>query len=317
MSRPTVRLRPFSLRHAKALSSGRVEVDLGADLRRRLWSTLQDRNEPIYYTEPDNPNWHISSSILEESEGTLGRLLGLDIYDKDGRREPHDLQRLLNRGEPSVVFDLLEIAYAYTEPEARPDFQLALNDSFVDFACPWRLSDGMIFRMDSQFLEIEVLERATDLLGAPELEGALAEFMTARDNLTDGSTRDAITYAAHSVESTAKAMLGTGSGVATDLLRQIGLSGFMDDLPSPKIAVVTKAINAVGLLRNELGGHGQGASVVEVPRPYAELAVHLAAAINHFLVTQLLRKRPTPPPESATASAPKTELYSLNDDIPF
>lgn len=319
MNRPTIRHRPFSLRHAKAIHAGRIQIDLSADLRRRIWSTLQDRNEPIYYSEPDNPGWINNSSILEEAEATLGRLLGLDEYDENGRRQPHDLHLLLTRGEASAVFDLLEIAFAYADPGARPELQLALNDSFVDFACPWRLSDGMIFRMDSQFLETEVLERATDLLGAPELEGAQAEFLTARDKLTDGSTRDAITYAAHSVESTAKAMLGTNSGVATDLFRQLGAAGFLDDLPASKRAVLTKALNAVGLLRNELGGHGQGASVIDVPRPYGELAVHLAAAINHFLVTQLLRKTPAPEPEPEIATTPRSTSrpYDINDDIPF
>lgn len=321
MNRPTIRHRPFSLRHAKAILAGRIQIDLSADLRRRIWSTLQDRNEPIHYSEPDNPGWINNSSILEEAEVTLGRLLGLDEYDENGRRQPHDLHLLLTRGEASAVFDLLEIAFAYADPGARPEMQLALNDSFVDFACPWRLSDGMIFRMDSQFLETEVLERATDLLGAPELEGAQAEFLTARDKLTDGSTRDAITYAAHSVESTAKAMLGTNSGVATDLFRQLGTAGFLDDLPASKRAVVTKALNGVGLLRNELGGHGQGASVIDLPRPYGELAVHLAAAINHFLVTQLLRKTPAPEPEPepevVTPTRSASRPYDINDDIPF
>lgn len=319
MSRHTVRLRPFSLRHAKALADGRIQIDLSAELRQRLWSTLQNLNEPIYYSEPDNPNWTHSSSILEESEPTLTRLLGVDVYDRDGRREPHDLHRLLTGGEAAIVLDLLEIAYAFAEPENRPAFQLALNDSFVDFACPWRLSDGMVFRMDSSFLETEVLERATDLLGAPELEGAQAEFLNARDKLTDGSSRDAITYAAHSVESTAKAMLGTTSGVATDLFRRLADAGFLDDLPSPKRAVVIKALNGIGLLRNELGGHGQGASVLDVPRPYGELAVHLAAAINNFLVTQLLRKTPAPEPEPEPAAPPSrpADPWSINDDIPF
>ncbi len=319
MNRPTIRHRPFSLRHAKAIQAGRIQIDLSTDLRRRLWSTLQDRNDPIYYSEPDNPGWINNSSILEESEVTLGRVLGQDVYDTNGRREPHDLHLLLTRGEAAVVFDLLEIAFAYADVDARPQLQLALNDSFVDFASPWRLSDGMIFRMDSQFLETEILERASDLLGAPELEGAQAEFMTARDKLTDGSTRDAITYAAHSVESTAKAMLGTNSGVATDLFRHLGTEGFLDDVPASKRPVIAKALNSVGLLRNELGGHGQGATVIDLPRPYGELAVHLAAAINHFLVTQLLRKRPKPEPEPVAAPTPtsSSRAYDLNDDIPF
>ena len=36
--------------------------------------------------------------------------------------------------------------------------------------------------------------------------------------------------------------------------------------------------------RSRLSGHGQGSDVVGVPRLYAELALHLAAAVNSFLI---------------------------------
>jgi len=129
-------LRPFSLRHAKALAGGRISVQLSEPLRRRLWSTLRDHNEPVYYSEPDNPTFIINSSVLEESEPTFGRLLGIDRYQRDGPR------------------------------------------------------------------------------------------------------------------------------------------------------------NCVAVLRDELGGHGQGSAVLDVPRPYAELAVHLAAAVNHFFIAQYVRRNP-------------------------
>jgi len=36
-------------------------------------------------------------------------------------------------------------------------------------------------------------------------------------------------------------------------------------------------------LRNELGGHGQGAAVMDVPADYGALAEGLAAVINTFI----------------------------------
>lgn len=306
------RLRPFSLRHAKALSSGTIQVFLGEQLRRRLWSTLVDCNEPVYYSEPHNPNWMINSSVMEESEPTLCRLLGIDLYDGD-RRVPTNLNTLVMTGEPAHVFDLLEVFHAESPTDSRVLLQRALNDAFVDFVCPWRLSDGMLFRVDSEFLEQEVMERAMGLLNVSQFEGAREEFKTARDHLTDGATRDAIVYAAHSVESTLKAITGAVSGVAGDLLRQFADDGFMDDLPAAKTRAVAKALGCAAILRNELGGHGQGATVLDVPRPYAELAVHLAAAINHFVIAQHLRK--TPPVPELAAEGTANEL--TDEDIPF
>lgn len=184
--RTRVTIRPFSLRHAKALATGGIAVELGERLRQRIWSTLLDHNETFYYSEPSDPGLSLQTSAIEESDATLGRLLGIDQYDSHDRRRPIDLHALVTTGMPESVFDLIEVYYAHTPETTRPAAQRALNDSLVDFVCPWRLSDGMLFRVDSEFLQEEVIERAIDLLKLSELAGAREEFLTARDRLTDG-----------------------------------------------------------------------------------------------------------------------------------
>jgi len=315
--RTSITIRPFSLRHAKSLRDGKLpEPVVGDQLRTRLWSTLGNLNEPVYYSTSDNPNWVHNSDLLEQSEISLSRLLGISQY-KDGFRQPVDLHDLVLRGSSERLFDLLEIFYAETPPENRLTVQRVVNDAFADFACPWRLSDGMLFRVDSEFLEQDVLSRTAQLLGGDQFKGASDEFNIARDKLTDGAVRDAISYASH-FESTLKAATGLAAGDASTLIAKFIKDGNMDDLPADKAKAVAKALQGVSILRNELGGHGQGAVVLDPSRPYAELAVHLAGSANQFIIEQYLRKNPPPAPTVAqpdgTANFMKDEL---DDEIPF
>lgn len=307
-------IRPFSLRHAKALVDGRLSVAIPENLRNRLWSTAKALDEVYYYSPEGDPGLHLDSSALQDADPEYGRLLGIEEYRLDGYRQPIDIHDVVMQGRDANVLDVMEIYYAVHSGD-RSHVQRSINDAFVDFACPWRLADGMFFKMDSTFLEEEVLAKAASLLGAPELEGAHDEFQRARDHLTDGSARDAIAYAAHSVESTLIAV--TGKVGTLEQLIHAFLSYGMDDLPSDCARATGKALQGAGILRNSLGGHGQGAAVLNVPRPYAELAVHLAATLNHFIVTQHLRKSPPPKPEPVMAQ--ETRYFRDNDldDIPF
>lgn len=287
---------------------------MGVPLRRRLWSTLRDHNEAVCYSEQENPSWYIDSDVLSQTEPVLARLLGLDRY-QDGSRVPSDLHAMVTSGPAERVFDVIEIFHTETPPESRFALQQAVNDALVDFACAWRLSDGMFFRVDSEFLENELLAHASELLEDQKFEGANDEFRTARDKLTDGSARDAITYAAHSVESTLKATANTHSGDAKALLQQFVEDGFMDDVPLSKARAVAKAMQCVSILRNELGGHGQGSEILDPPQPYAELAIHLAASVNRFVIGQYLRKNPRP--DEAELPAEPKETPTLEKEIPF
>jgi hypothetical protein len=69
-------------------------------------------------------------------------------------------------------------------------------------------------------------------------------------------------------------------------------------------------LKALPFLRNRLGGHGQGAEVVETPRAYAELAVHLAGALIRFAVAKALERRSKGQQQTPAAAA-------AEDDVPF
>lgn len=158
----------------------------------------------------------------------------------------------------------------------------------------------------------ELIENAQAALGSRGFSGALDEMREARESLMANRAKDAIVCALKSVESTLKTMLNTQSGTGKELFVKFREAGYLDDIPQHHAkAISTAVLPSIAVLRNELGGHGQGSDIVNVPMPYASLAVHLASAINLFLVER------SATPARAASSAP-AEVASVHDeDVPF
>ena len=131
----------------------------------------------------------------------------------------------------------------------------------------------------------------------------------------DDGAREAIWFSGCSFESSLKTAVMASTGQAKELVQQFSAAGFMDDIPADKAkALVKVTLLGLAVLRNELGGHGQGQNVVMVPRAYGELAVHLAASLNYFVAQQWLRKNPPP---LVDQPAPEVDLGPPDDGIPF
>ncbi|WP_223291818.1 hypothetical protein [Defluviicoccus vanus] len=205
------------------------------------------------------------------------------------------------------MFDVIEVFYTFLSDARCGDFSKDINDSMIDFRCPWRLSDGEFFEVDSEFFHL-LLDNSADFLRAAGFEGALDEFRKARSDLSVGDTKDAIHKANNSFESTLKAILGT-AGTANDLCKKFQKNGFLDDVPAEARPVIVNLLTGLSFLRHKLGGHGQGPEVVQVPTPYAQLAVTLAGAFNLFAVQQHLQKQPKPETRSPSPC--------LDTEIPF
>lgn len=172
--------------------------------------------------------------------------------------------------------------------------------------------------VDNAFLEDEVLAEVSPLLALAEFDGAKAEFQQARNALVDGKARDTIVYAAASVESTYKAALGGSSKVGIELVQAYVNANLMTGLVKSKAQAIQKSLMPTAVLGNELGRHGHGADVLEVPIEYAELAVSLAASINAFVSKQHLRRKVAdkPKPAKKVVEAPAPASFA-DDDIPW
>ncbi len=205
-----------------------------------------------------------------------------------------------NKGYPSCAVEVVEqfveelSEFGDSGKDKAANFQQEVNEAMVAFECPWRLSDGRFFQIDEAFFNEEIVPKGEDILHERGFKGAHDEFREAREDLSDGKTKDVILKAFKSFESTLKTVIDTHNGDITELLQLFRKSGFMDDIPEPQSKAICKQVLAsIAVLRNELGGHGQGNVVLEVPQPYALLGLHLAGTLNQFVMEQYLRKVPS------------------------
>jgi hypothetical protein len=318
-------MQPFSIRHGKALREQRILVSMKERLRARLWMTVDRFDERFTYHPNPDDNWTSETDLVEQTEIKLKRLLGLPelkVKTPTGD-EVVDLHGYFTKGYASCALEVTEqfmeevAGFGDAGKDAALRFQQEVNDAMVAFECPWRLSDGRFLQVDAEFLHNELVQKGEDVLRERGFEGAHDEFREAREDLSDGQTKDAILKAFKSFESTLKTVLNKHTGDVSDLLRLFREGGFMNDIPdAPAKALCKQVLASLATLRNELGGHGQGNTVVDVPRPYAALAIHLAGARNQFIVDEYLRS--TPPIQVVPAA--KTEAASLaitDDDLPF
>ena len=304
-------MEPFTLRHEKALVEKKLKVSIPPRLRERLWQLIQSPDDQW------QSGWNEYTTRLEETENTLKRLLGKSsLVAKTQNGDQAGLEAYFREGYPSNVLEVVEQFHAELPADQRTAFAQSVNDSMMAFKCPWLLLDGAFFRIDDHFLK-ELIENTQSALGSRGFKGALDELREARESLMANRAKESIVSALKSVESTLKTILNTHTGAAKELFVKFREAGYMDDIPQHHAKAITASVlPGIAVLRNELGGHGQGSDVVSVPMPYATLSVHLAAAINLFLTEQSILA--TKPPAKAAAQKPVTKPKPItDDDVPF
>lgn len=313
----SIKLRPFSIRHRRLLNDQTLE-DLPSPVRHRLWTTLNAVDESFDVYHADNPRYRDSWSHLRRTQTLFDRLRGIPEDDIDDT-----LQYRVLGGTTADCFDVLECFCAWLSAASNrmPIAQQAINETLNDFHLPWRMSEGLVFKVDHDYLEDEILSEVAPLLGLAEFHGAHDEFIKARDYLTDDNARDAIGYANASFESALKTALGGCPKTGKELVQEYANKGLLVGLPLNKGQEVQKALTGLTTLRNALAGHGQGEKVLDVPRDYGVLAVGLAAVLNAFVTRQHLARegvsitKPTPAPK--LAKLPEVPAWDPDDDIPF
>jgi hypothetical protein len=299
-------MEPFTLRHEKALVEKRMKVSIAPRLRERLWQLVEVRNDGW------ECGWNSYTTRLEETEKRLKLGLGrTSLVAKTAQGVLEGIEPYFREGYPSNVLEVIEQFSEELAKEHRAKFAQEVNEAMLAFNCPWLLLDGAFFQIDSGFMR-ELVQKAQTDLHRNGFSGALDELRDARESLTANRTKDAIVSSLKSVESTLKTILSPETGVGKELFIKFREAGYLNDIPpGPAKAVSNAVLPAIAILRNELGGHGQGSDVLNVPRSYASLAIHLASAITVFLFEQSATI--TPPP--VTAVTPKA--IPEDDDVPF
>jgi hypothetical protein len=293
----------FTKRHAEALKMKKIQPSFSKKLRVAIRQTLNNFSTWGGFDNCEN-------FTFDEIERTLRRFYGEDqlcAYDTEGKLIPTDLNGVIESGYPARVLDVIEAWCDNAKPSAVARCEKELNTIFEIHNSPWRIANGTVFLIDSEYLHREVVAKTLNLLRENSVAGALEEFTEAVSCLTDGRTKEAVINAHKSVESVMKTVLDSQEHLTFgQLLSRLIKSGIIPTYYEEFFIHFEKLALGAVKERNRPGtGHGQGAELTEVSKSLAEFSVHLAATINLFLVRRWIECRP------------KERTVTEENDLPF
>lgn len=304
----------FSSLHRKALAEKRLTLDLPPRLRNRIRKLLSNYNDSLHIQRDPNNSWTTNSSIDIEVALRLERQYGIDgLVEFSGFNcAEFDLKTFLLDCDSARVFDTIQFWCDELPTDREHSLQQELNGIFAEEGCAWVFCDRSFFQIDSKFLEEKVHTQVHELLNGNGFMGALEEFVEARNDFASGDFKGTILNAGKAFESVMKTILCREEGVAGDLIKALGRSQILEDVPENlKKSFESKVFEAVPLLRNKMGGHGQGQQVVVVSRELAELCLNLAGSVILYCIRRKLLLEPPAPEEK------HPPLALDEEDIPF
>lgn len=305
----------YSKRKGRAAKGDEPEVfqydilpdTLRTQLRQILTAAIGAYRELGEFSSPPNNNeaWEAISSIL-------CRELGIDSLGRSAN--PYrGVMQWIETSETDAVLDVVElccrwIARVMTKKRDYDRQQLAVtqeasealrevNYRFREAGVGYEFVSGEIIRIDSQLIHAEVVKPALSLLRDPRFRGAEEEFLDAYSHYRSGRPKEAVTSANSAFESTMKAICeikgwdyAPGSR-ASDLIKVLRknnlLPAYLDNSFDQLAATLASGLPQV---RNNDGGHGQGATPKETPAYIASYALHLCAANIVLMVDAALGK---------------------------
>ncbi len=167
-----------------------------------------------------------------------------------------------------------------------------LNTRFRQAAVGYRFEAKHILRVDSELIHSEMVRPALRLLSDGRFAGPEQEFLSAHAHYRAGEHKDCVTDALNAFESTMKAICKAKGwedyakgATASHLVKHLRAKGLIPDyLEQSFDQLVATLMSGLPRVRNEEGGHGQGALPRETPSYVAAYALHLSAAKIVFLV---------------------------------
>ncbi len=171
-----------------------------------------------------------------------------------------------------------------------------LNARLKEAGIGYQFERGHIIEISSQYVHAEVVRPALQLLAEEGFDGAEDEFQRAHKHYRAKEYAEAISNGLKALESTLKAICDKQKwsypkkATADDLIKIVFDKIVFDNgllppyLKSHFDAFQRAMEKGLPPLRNELGGHGQGSKVRDVPEYLAGYAIHTAAANIVLLV---------------------------------
>ncbi len=301
----------FSKRHKVSLESGKISIALTLNTKRRILYAMEKANERTGYT--DISGWHGESDLLTDLGQSLCEEHGwgslMAFLPTRTKMEKVKIRDFVTNGAPHYVFDAIEL-YSRGLTDSRYSFQEEINNIFTDSKIPWRLSENMLFRIDSEYMT-EMLDVASRLLTTQGFDGAMQEFQKARAHIDSNEFKEVIHHANLALESTIKSILGIKQEKPGKLIRLLIDSRIIPSYYEDFLDHFEQILRAVNIARNQEpgAGHGQGAKVTVVSPHLAEMVLNFCGSLIIYLIRYHIESCPVAEKEVANDSA--------EEDVPF
>ena len=188
-------------------------------------------------------------------------------------------------------FSAFEIERAHITQDA-DDAVEELNRRFQEHAIGFQYCEGILVRLDSQFIHAETVKPAISLLNEAEFEGPAEEFLNAFDHYRHERFKEAVAEALKAFESTMKSICTarkwpfSPTHTAKPLLDTLFKNGLIPaELESSFSGFRSALESGLPTLSNRTSRHGQGVDSKPIPPYLAAYALHLAAS-NIVLLVQ-------------------------------
>lgn len=231
--------------------------------------------------------------IFERIELTLKKEHGL--LDLPSRRNyaADRIEEYFLRLDTERALDVVELVLLGTSqasPRRLVEFTDEINLRFREAGVGYQVEDGLIFRVDSQFIHSEVVQPALAILSETHLKGAQEEFLNAHTHYRSNAYKECLNDCLKAFESTMKGICARRKwehdpkATAKALLDLLFTQGLIPQLMQSHFSGLRSTLEAgVPTVRNKLAGHGQGPTPVPVPQSIASYVLHLTATNIVFL----------------------------------
>lgn len=230
-------------------------------------------------------------------------LFKLIKYPNDPRHEV--INYFLELDDGDKILDVVELSFRvlqitigqhqfkqYSNPQINPKEALEeLNQRFKQHGIGYQFESGTLIRIDTQLIHNEIIKPALQLLSSKAYMGANEEFLKAHEHYKHDRYQECLVDALKALESVIKSICDSKgwtyqtSDSIKNLLKIIFdkelLPAFMESEFSALRGLLEGGTSVV---RNKLGGHGQGAELKNVPSYWARYALNTAASNILLLV---------------------------------
>lgn len=304
---------PFSIRHEKLIEQEKLKVNFNTPQRNKIIYFLQKYNES--FEEVTDTNWHYSETSLEKVLTDLLKTYGfteLKSYVNDEFVEVKQLDEFIIGTKPELILDSIEFFYTYVIKDKKEDFVKGLNQLLKIDNQPIRFIDGEFFRIDSEFIESEILFKTEKLLKTPSFDKAHEDFIDARKRLSSGDYSGSIISANNAIESYLKKLLDKKNENQSYLKKSLSKSNLIPDYFTGFIDHFEGFMQSIFTIANKTVRHGQiekHNDKNKVDEAIASFCLNLVGTLIVFIAERHLEK--------TTASFIESEISSKNDDLPY